>query len=127
MLGNTRLTLTLPVVDLERAKEFYTTKLGLSLDEHQMPGGVVLTTSVGNYVFLYERGATKADHTVASFDVDDVEAEVAELSSKGVEFEEYELPGAKDIGNHVYEMGEYKSAWFKDTEGNILAIGSKMN
>jgi hypothetical protein len=55
--------------------------------------------------------------------VDDVEKAVVDLRSKGVTFEEYDMPGIKTV-NGIADMGDFKGAWFKDPEGNILAIGS---
>jgi hypothetical protein len=70
---------------------------------------------------MYKRDSTKADHTVASFMVDDIEIEVNHLKEKGVIFEEYDLPNIKTI-NSIATSGSYKSAWFKDTEGNIIGL-----
>jgi predicted enzyme related to lactoylglutathione lyase len=72
-------------------------------------------------LYLYQRAATKADHTVAAFNVDDVEAVVKELKSKGVVFEEYDMPGLRTV-NSIATVGSMKGAWFKDTEGNILGL-----
>ena len=103
MLTNAMVAPNLPAVDLQRARKFYEEKLGL--------------------MYVYQRAATKADHTVASFKVDNVEAEVKELKSKGVKFEDYDLPkmGIKTV-NSIATMGNMKGAWFKDTEGNILSL-----
>ena len=57
----------------------------------------------------------------AFWSVDDVEAEVAALKKRGVEFEEYDMPGMKTVDG-IATAGGTKAAWFKDTEGNILAI-----
>jgi hypothetical protein len=75
----------------------------------------------GTKLYIYQRGATKADHTVAGFAVADVEAEVKELKARGVVFEEVEAPGFKTVDG-IATMNGMKAAWFKDTEGNILAI-----
>ena len=68
-------------------------------------------------------GTSKANQAVWS--VDDLDAEMTELRSKGVVFEDYDLPGLKTV-NGVSTGGGMKSAWFKDSEGNILAIGQKV-
>jgi hypothetical protein len=57
--------------------------------------------------------------------VQDVEAEVAELKSRGVTFEEYDLPGMT-MKNSIASGGGAKTAWFKDTEGNIMAIAQSV-
>ncbi len=125
MISKSKVTPTLPVVDLERAKRFYRDTLGLKISGEDEYG--ILLESGGCNLYLYKRGPTKADHTVASFDVDDVRKEVNELRRKGVKFEEYNMPemGLKTInGIATMHSGKYvtDSAWFKDTEGNILAL-----
>jgi hypothetical protein len=65
--------------------------------------------------------AGKAPQTVMGFNTPDVEAEVRELKARGVVFEEYDYPTLKTV-NSIATMGEVKSAWFKDSEGNILGI-----
>ena len=57
----------------------------------------------------------------AFWQVDDVAREVAELKARGVKFEEYDMPGVK-TENSIATAGGAKTAWFKDTEGNILAV-----
>jgi catechol 2,3-dioxygenase-like lactoylglutathione lyase family enzyme len=123
MLTNAPVHPTLPAVDFKRAKEFYEEKLGLKLvKEDPSPGGI-FQAGAGTYLYLYERGATKADHTVASFHVEDVVTTVERLKANGIVFEELELPslGIKTV-NGIATLGDMKGAWFKDTEGNILGI-----
>jgi hypothetical protein len=90
--------------------------------------GFTIQAGAGTWLYIYQRGATKADHTVAEFEVDNMEAEVKELKARGVKFEEYDIPSmgiktVNGIATMSTSMGEMKSAWFKDTEGNILALG----
>jgi hypothetical protein len=59
------------------------------------------------------------------WEVDDVETEVAELKARGVVFEEYDMPGVQ-MRNSIAVGGGAKTAWFKDTEGNILAISQRL-
>ena len=123
MLTNVPVHPTLPAVDLERAKKFYEEKLGLKVTRTDPSPGALLQAGEGTQLYIYQRSATKADHTAASFTVADVEAIVKGLKAKGVVFEEVALPnmGVKTVDG-VATMGEMKAAWFKDTEGNILAI-----
>jgi catechol 2,3-dioxygenase-like lactoylglutathione lyase family enzyme len=124
MLTNKAVTPTIPVVDLKRARSFYENKLGLKVSREDESMGLMLDAGDCTKVYLYKRAATKADHTVASFEVNDIEAEVKDLKKKGVSFEEYDIPdmGIKTV-NGVAAMNGEKAAWFKDTEGNILALG----
>ncbi|UCF13719.1 MAG: VOC family protein [Thermoplasmatales archaeon] len=125
MLVNAQLVATVPVVDLERARRFYEEKLDLNLCEINEQG-IVFEAGDETQLYLYKRDQTKADHTVASFLVEDIETEVKRLKEKGVVFEEYDSPQIKTI-NSIATTGEYKSAWFKDTEGNILAVTKKIS
>ncbi len=125
MLINASVHATLPVVDLERARKFYEGKLGLKVIRTDPSPGAVLQAGEGTTLYIYQRAATKADHTAASFTVKDVEAEVKELKAKGVVFEEIEIPsmGIKTVDG-IATKGELKAAWFKDTEGNILGVSN---
>jgi catechol 2,3-dioxygenase-like lactoylglutathione lyase family enzyme len=118
---------TLPVVDLQRAKKFYEGTLGLKVILEDPSPGALLQAEEGTTLYIYQRAATKADHTVAGFKVIDVEATVKELKAKGVVFEDIDVPGLKTvegIATMKTNAGEFKGGWFKDTEGNILAVGN---
>jgi catechol 2,3-dioxygenase-like lactoylglutathione lyase family enzyme len=129
MINSLRITPTLPVVDLERAKRFYQEKLGLEIKMEDGMG--VLFESGSSTLYIYKRAPTKADHTVVSFEVEDLESEVQDLRDKGVKFEEYNIPemGIKTvngISTYCVEDVEDKTAWLKDTEGNILGIHERV-
>lgn len=113
----------LPVTDMNRAKKFYTERLGLRpSQEAGVPNAAVFDAGNGTKLELVERDQpTKAEHTALSFEVDDVGREVKELEGRGVRFEDYDMPGLK-TENHVARMNGHLAAWFKDTEGNILCI-----
>jgi catechol 2,3-dioxygenase-like lactoylglutathione lyase family enzyme len=122
MLGNSRMTTMLPVVDLHRARTFYENKLGLAPEGERPDGKFVYRLGNGALLALFPRQeATRAEHTAVSFEVGDIAKAVKELSAKGVVFEDYDLPGLK-TENHVCVLGAEKAAWFKDTEGNFLCI-----
>lgn len=120
MLSEKSVITTIPVVDIERARNFYENKLELKLRE-EMDEGLFFEAGNHTQLYMYKRDSTKADHTVASFMVDDIENEVNHLKEKGIVFEEYNLPNLKTV-NSIATYGNYKSAWFKDTEGNIIGI-----
>jgi catechol 2,3-dioxygenase-like lactoylglutathione lyase family enzyme len=123
MLANAPVHPTLPAVDLDRARKFYEATLGLKVIKTDPSPGVLYECGAGTKLYVYQRGATKADHTAAAFAVADVEATVGQLKAKGVIFQEIDLPdaGVKTVGG-VATMGVMKGAWFNDTEGNILAV-----
>jgi predicted enzyme related to lactoylglutathione lyase len=124
MLSNSPIRPTIPVVDLDRAKRFYETRLGLKpvpANSDNTSGMAIFECGNGTRMELYQRGPSKADHTVATFEVSDIEEEVNTLREKGVNFEEYDMPGIK-TQNGIATQGSVKAAWFKDSEGNILCI-----
>jgi hypothetical protein len=121
MLKNSPVVPYIPAVDVARARRFYEEKVGL-VPREEVAGGVVYECSGGSWIFLYQSGGAGTSKASQAFwQVNDVEAEVAELRSRGVVFEEYDTPGIK-TKNGIATMGGTKGAWFKDSEGNILAI-----
>ena len=124
MLTNSPIRPTIPVVDLNRAKRFYETTLGLKpvpKNNDTTSGIVIFECGNSTLIELYQRGPSKADHTVATFEVSNIEEEVNMLRGKGVNFEEYNMPEIK-TQNGIATQGSVKAAWFKDSEGNILCI-----
>jgi catechol-2,3-dioxygenase len=122
MLGNSPVAAVVPAVDLMRAKKFYQQTLGLEV-EREDPNGVVFRCGGCSQLLVYPRPTpTKAEHTAAGWQVDNLEATVRELKGKNVVFEQYNMPGLKTNALGIAEMDGVKAAWFKDTEGNILAI-----
>jgi catechol 2,3-dioxygenase-like lactoylglutathione lyase family enzyme len=123
MLANSDVYATIPAQDLDRAKSFYADKLDLKPIEER-PEGLRYRCGNGGFLLFESSGAASGDHTQMGWDVDDVEAAVEELRGRGVEFEEYDLPGFKTV-NGIAEIAGEKGAWFKDSEGNLLAIGQR--
>src|ERR1700682_5416106 len=121
MLINAPIVPYIPVADLGRARKFYEGTLGLKPKE-EYGGGVVYECGNGSRVFMYpSAGAGTSRASTAFWAVDDVAAEVADLKARGVVFEEYDMPGVKTV-NGIATGGGARTAWFKDSEGNILAI-----
>jgi predicted enzyme related to lactoylglutathione lyase len=111
----------IPAKDVKRARQFYEQKLGLK-PKQETAGGVVYEFAEHTACFLYptpNAGTSRASQ--AFWQVDDIEREVAELKARGVRFEEYDMPGMK-TENGIVTAGGAKSAWFKDSEGNIMAL-----
>jgi catechol 2,3-dioxygenase-like lactoylglutathione lyase family enzyme len=120
MLKNSRVEVTIPAQDLARAKAFYTEKLGLSPTDERAEG--IQFDLNGTTLLLFSSvGAASGTHTQASFEVQDAPAEMTELRSRGVTFEEYDLPGIK-TENGVATIEGGKGGWFKDSEGNLIAV-----
>ena len=126
MLKNGRIVPYIPVADVARARQFYEEKIGLTPKE-KYAGGLIYECDGGSWVFMYpSAGAGTSKASTAFWAVDDVVTEVAELKSRGVVFEEYDMPGIKTV-NGIASGGGAKTAWFKDTEGNILAISQRVS
>ena len=126
MLGDKPVVATIAVKDIDVAKKFYEDTLGLSKASEDDPGGI-LYKSGDSYLFVYTSayaGTNKA--TAASWGVgEDIDSVTKVLETKGVRFETYDMPGATRDGV-IHLIGEMKSAWFKDPDGNILNIVNKM-
>lgn len=130
MLDNSAVATRLPAQDLQRARAFYADKLGLEPSEER-PGGLRYQCARGEFALFQSEGAPSGSHTQMAWQVDDIEAAVAQLKARGVVFEEYDLPGLTTVGGITQVAGNYPSeggageraAWFKDSEGNLLAIG----
>ena len=122
MLGDKNAAATIAVKDIDTAKRFYEGTLGLKPKQSVEPG-VLMLESGGSLVLVYQSqfaGTNKA--TAATWDVGkDIEGVIRDLKAKGVAFEHYDMPGMKREGD-VHRDGKTKAAWFKDPDGNILAI-----
>ena len=124
MLGNAEVTATLAVTDIDRAKRFYEGKLGLELLRGPQPGLLVYRAGKSSLIVYSSEFAGTNKATAATWIVDDVDGTVRALKARGVSFEHYDFPGVTVHGD-VHEMGASKAAWFKDPDGNVLAIVSE--
>lgn len=125
MLRNAKVEAVVPVSDLERAIEFYGGTLGLELLERltDIPDNPQARFRVGDTTLAVYRsvGAGQSRHTLAAFVVEDIQGTAEGLRSNGVVFEEYDQPGLK-TEDGVARTGSVLGAWFRDPDGNILAI-----
>ena len=129
MLKQARVATRLPASDLERARRFYADKLGLEPDEER-EGGLLYRCAGGEFALFQSAGTASGDHTQMAFEVDDIDATVAELRRRGIAFEEYDFPGLETVDGIVEIEGNYPSkgtgergGWFRDSEGNLLGVG----
>jgi predicted enzyme related to lactoylglutathione lyase len=121
MLQNSPMYAYIPARDVSRARRFYEETLGFKAGK-ELAGGVVYESGKGTACFLYptpNAGTSRASQ--AFWQVDDIEREVAELKKRGVKFEDYDTPGMKSEDG-IFTGGGARAAWFKDSEGNILAV-----
>ena len=124
MLRSFPVSATIPAADLKRAKKFYGEVLGLDqmdLGENNEVVGVFIAGD-DTQIMIYEREPTKAEHTAATFFVKDIESVVDGLTDKGVVFEQYDFGNIKTDSRGIATLGGAKSAWFMDTEGNIISL-----
>lgn len=111
----------IPAKDVSRARQFYEQKLGFEAGR-ELAGGVAYEFAGGTACFLYPTSnAGTSQASQAFWEVEDIEREVAELKARGVQFEDYDMPGEKSPSG-VITAGGAKAAWFKDSEGNIMAV-----
>ena len=121
MFSNTPAFSSFAVDDLDAARSFYTDTLGLTVTDGPM-GVLSLDLSGDRSILIYPKpDFTPATYTVLNFQVDDVEAAVDELSSRGIEFERYDDSFQQDERGIARAEGP-AIAWFRDPAGNILAV-----
>jgi len=130
MLDNARVATRLPAQDLDRARRFYSEKLGLDPADER-PGGLLYRVANGEFALYTSGGSSPGSFTQMGFEVDDLEAVVAVLKHRGVVFEEVDVPGLETVDGIAEVEGNYPSknstgeraAWFRDSEGNLLGLG----
>ena len=117
MLTDSLVVPTVAVTDLDRAKRFFTEQVGLPLLD-ETPFSFRLGAGKGSQIGV-RRGQPNVGQTVAHFEVDDIEAIIGDLTSRGVTFEEYETP--KTV-NFIAQVGPARGAWFADPDGNVFGL-----
>ncbi|MDX1615169.1 MAG: VOC family protein [Candidatus Promineifilaceae bacterium] len=129
MLADAPVMAYVPCVDMEGAREFYGQVLGLQemdvpeASEEMRAGGAMYLCGGGTRLLVYQRPEpTKADHTAAGWQVEDIEATVDDLVARGVAIERYDLPGVDYDERGIAASGPIRTAWFTDPEGNVLAV-----
>jgi len=123
MLANNRVSAVLVSTDLERSQHFYESKVGLALSSDTIKNHLVFDCGDGTSLLIYGRGAgNKADHTQVRFWSRDIDKDVALLAANGVVFEEYDTETFKTVDHIVTSAGIGRSAWFKDPDGNTIAV-----
>jgi catechol 2,3-dioxygenase-like lactoylglutathione lyase family enzyme len=128
MLKEARIAARIPAQDLDRARTFYAEKLGHEPIEER-PGGLLYRGASGEFALFQSAGASPGTFTQLAFEVDDIEATVAELGERGVVFEEVDVPGLRTVegiaevaGNYPSKGSGERAAWFRDSEGNLLGL-----
>ncbi|CAA9265061.1 MAG: hypothetical protein AVDCRST_MAG93-2364 [uncultured Chloroflexia bacterium] len=124
VLSSYKVAAAVAVSDMDRAREFYEGKLGLSVSidsddnlQYRCAEGTVF------HLYLSPDHAGKSTATLAGWGVNDVERVVDELTSRGVSFERYNQGSiiTDERGIATFE-GDAKVAYFRDPDGNTLSI-----
>ena len=122
MVAHNRISAVICSTDLERSREFYVQKLGLTLSPGTVPNHLLFEAGGGTTLLIYGRPSPNlADHTQVRFWSADVTADVSELVGRGVEFDVVEFGEFKMV-DHVLATPVGRSAWFKDPDGNTIAL-----
>ncbi len=123
MIADNRISAVLVSTDLERSRRFYEGKVGLTLSPETIKNHLLFECGDGTTLLVYGRGGgPKADHTQVRFWSTDIEKDVAGLAAGGIEFDEYDTETFKTVHHIVTSPGIGRSAWFKDPDGNTIAV-----
>jgi catechol 2,3-dioxygenase-like lactoylglutathione lyase family enzyme len=120
MLETSMVVATIPVTDLDRAKRFYEETLGLEL-LWENPASIRFACGGGTQLSIFRRAPSTADHTLAHFEVSDIEAVVRELEERDVAFIDYG-DGPLQTTGHIAQIGPARGAWLSDPDGNIIGL-----
>lgn len=122
MLRDFPMAARLAASDIARARAWYEEKLGLVPEKEEMGGSGLWYRTGGTWFYLYQtESAGTARNTVGGWEVHDIEGLMADLRSRGVQFEDYDFGEMKTVDG-LLSVGGYKGAWFADSEGNILEL-----
>jgi catechol 2,3-dioxygenase-like lactoylglutathione lyase family enzyme len=120
VLTNLRFEARLPTQDLDRARRWYSEKLGLEPVEER-EGGLRYEGASGVFCLYASAGAADGSFTQAAFYVDDLDSTVATLKERGVVFDDV---GIVEIhGNYPSKGRGERATWFRDSEGNLIGLG----
>jgi len=123
VVASNRISAVLVSTDLETSQDFYENRIGLKLASDTIKNHLVFECGDGTTLLIYGRGSgNKTDHTQVRFWSSDIAADVAELTGRGVEFDEYDTETFKTVDHVVTSPGIGRSAWFKDPDGNTIAL-----
>jgi catechol 2,3-dioxygenase-like lactoylglutathione lyase family enzyme len=128
-LDSARAVTKLPVQDLDRARRFYRDRLGLEAVEER-EGGLRYLCGTTEFHLFQSSGVASGESTQIGFEVEDIDAAVADLRARGVRFEPFDIAGfdvEDDIvavpDNYPSKGSGERGAFFRDSEGNLLALG----
>jgi catechol 2,3-dioxygenase-like lactoylglutathione lyase family enzyme len=122
MFAGNRISAVLVSTDLDRSRAFYENQVGLTLSPETIPNHLLFEAGDGTTLLVYGRASgNAADHTQVRFWSTDIAGDVAALVANGIVFEEYDTETFKTV-DHVVTSPIGRSAWFKDPDGNTIAV-----
>ena len=121
-MGAHRISAVLCSGDLARSQEFYEQVVGLTLSVETIPNHLLFECGDGTLLVYGRPAPNAADHTQVRLWSDDVERDVREFEARGAVFLDYDFPTLKTMNHVATTRGIGKSAWFKDPDGNTLAL-----
>jgi predicted enzyme related to lactoylglutathione lyase len=122
MLEPRRLSAVLVSTDLTRSQAFYEQTVGLPLSTETVPNHLLFDSGAGTLLIYGRPGPNKADHTQVRLWSSDIDRDVHDLAERGVVFEDYDFPMLKTVDHIATTPGLGRSAWFKDPDGNTIAL-----
>jgi len=123
LIANNRISAVLVSTDLERSQRFYETKVGLTLSAETIKNHLLFECGDGTTLLIYGRpNGNTADHTQVRFWSTDIDGDVRALAANGIEFDEYDTERFRTVDHIVTSPGIGRSAWFKDPDGNTIAV-----
>ncbi len=122
MLDRFNLEASLPASDINRAKTWYREMLDLKPVDDTDDGGAFYETGDSRFLLYPSAFAGTNKATAAAWEVDDIDAIVTELKSRGVTFQEYDLPDIETHNSIATAPDGTRAAWFLDSEDNILGL-----
>jgi predicted enzyme related to lactoylglutathione lyase len=109
--------------DLARSQQFYESKVGLTLSPQTIKNHLLFECGDVTTLLIYGRAVgNKADHTQVRFWSTDIDKDISALAARGIEFDEYGTETFKTVDHIVTSVGIGRSAWFKDPDGNTIAV-----
>jgi catechol 2,3-dioxygenase-like lactoylglutathione lyase family enzyme len=124
-LSDSRVGALMAVSDLDRARRFYEGQLGLVAGEEEEQGVTYpCADGTGIFIYLSPENAGTSSATIAGWFVDELDQTMDDLASRGVSFERYDQPGLKTDEHGVFDAGRFRAAWFRDPDGNTMALNS---
>ena len=120
VLGSYSIHVVLLSRDLAETRSFYHDRLGLEI-LNESDEAITFRSGDTELAVTKSTTGTADEQTQAGWKVDDLEAELRELRERGVEIQEYDMPGLKTVDG-IADIGFARAAWIVDPHGNALGI-----